>query len=634
MKFTILPDMEAKRENAKQRKKARRRRKFLRQEKRRRKYLSKHETFITLFLKRWLVFLVIGALVCATGTKVVERSAHEAARKEYELWVKGIANSANTAIAYIETQKGDLGDEEKLAIFRNIMKAAMLNGNYSDLYDFSATMYDITPRENGEKPHAPDVVCDSRKEFIMVLDEYNGMNYTDKITTYHSCPAEIFGDLADKITQKDAEGFHIQRIIERLPDRYIDFVYSKSSHWIWGMDDYYIKGSEFRPGVVWEARTNKDNFRILDTIKTYDLTPDNVSGWTHIVKGEEKEKRYSAEYEYPQHFYTLYTGGTKEGSRADQQTGYCRVVKHRNGTTGIESGIGYIEDDNRTKLVIDMVRIPTIRWESLGKEYTVITEGYYDFYARHMKTCIKVYWVIGFVMTALALFISWLRWLRVKVQLDTERYRQSITDAMAHDLKSPLMAISGYAENLKDNVHTDKRDYYADAIAQNVLYMNDIIEHILELSKTETREIKLNKEALELETLVDEIIRKYTMTIDAKGLNVDVQGDIKINADRQLITQAIDNLISNAVKFAIDKTTISIECEKNHLIIKNNCKALENKDMDASDLLKPFVKGDSSRSNKSGSGIGLTIAKNIFDLHGYTMKLTSTENEFIVKVSF
>lgn len=634
MKFTILPDMEAKRENLQHRKKERNRRKFFRQEKRRKQYLAKKETFWTLFLKRWIVFLVISALLCVAGTIFVERSAHAAVCKEYELWVKGIVNSADSAIKYIEDAQSDLSDEEKLDTFCVRVQAGMLAGNFPELYDFSATLYDVTPDEDGIIPHIPDVVCDSRREFIMRLYSYDGAGND---ITYHRCPSELFGDLADDIAKEDAADFRYMRMgfarAFTYFDYFRDYYYeSTNSHWIWGMQDYYVKENEFRPGVVWVGYTNQDNITIRDTVRLYDLTPADVSGWTHIDEDVEHDKRYAGEY--PTHTYMLYTGGTKEGSRADQQSHYCRAVTYKDGETGLQYGIGWRKQDYRTKLEMDAVRMPDIKWESMGKKYTLITYGYYDFYARHMDVCIKVYCTAGVLATLLSLLMAGLRWRSVKMQLEMEAYRKSITDAMAHDLKSPLMAISGYAENLKANIHTDKKEDYADSIMENVSYMNDIIEHILELSKTETRGVSLNKEALEISLLLDEILDKYAIAIEEKKLNIDINGSCSLHADRQLIAQAIDNLISNAVKFAVDESTIHMECDKNSMIISNRCKTGENKDLDIADMLKPFVKGDSSRSNKSGSGIGLTIAKNIFDLHGYTMKLTFKENTFTVKISF
>ena len=66
-----------------------------------------------------------------------------------------------------------------------------------------------------------------------------------------------------------------------------------------------------------------------------------------------------------------------------------------------------------------------------------------------------------------------------------EDYRKALMNSMAHDLKTPLTAMSGYAENLKENVMTEKREHYAQAILQNTEYMNGIISDILNLSKLE-----------------------------------------------------------------------------------------------------------------------------------------------------
>lgn len=63
-----------------------------------------------------------------------------------------------------------------------------------------------------------------------------------------------------------------------------------------------------------------------------------------------------------------------------------------------------------------------------------------------------------------------------------EEYYRNTTNALAHELKTPLMAISGYAENLRENVHTEKKDHYADAILTNVSHMDRVIVNMLDLA--------------------------------------------------------------------------------------------------------------------------------------------------------
>ena len=69
------------------------------------------------------------------------------------------------------------------------------------------------------------------------------------------------------------------------------------------------------------------------------------------------------------------------------------------------------------------------------------------------------------------------------------RYQQILTNSLAHDLKSPITVVSGYVENIEQNICPEKKDAYISSIGQNVGHMNDIISNIIELSKLETNKL-------------------------------------------------------------------------------------------------------------------------------------------------
>ncbi|MBD5096412.1 MAG: HAMP domain-containing histidine kinase [Lachnospiraceae bacterium] len=610
MKFTLLPDMEAKKENRQRRKRLKRERKLARNDRRRRKVLSKRDSFWKIFIKRWVVLIIVSAIICAAGTYMVERENYQQVKRVYESWKNGIYHNAVLATYELDSCEDIYTDEEKQAMFRARVRASMYETNYNNMYDFSATMYEVDYDKG-----VVNKVCDSQEGIVLAVHRYDDVSSSK--TMFYECPIEAFGDI-------DIGRYDFDSNL--------------------GIYDCYIKGTEFRPGVVGGLYTSEDG-SIIKHIK-YDLTPENTEGWFHIDSEKEREKRFAAaegkEGGYPYYDIILYIGGTKKDSPAYVATNTIEYEYFGDGkmaiSYGIDASIGrsdlenYMTENELYSWGMYHL-IQPIKWESMGKKYFIHAYGYYNFYDYHMDDCIRVYCIVAMLVTVLALLMARSRWIRVKTQYEIEDYRKSLTDAMAHDLKSPLMALSGFAENLKDNVHTEKRGYYADVISENVNYMNSIIERILELSKTEANDMKLKRESIELQTLFDEVISKYEGQIDKKKLTVDTEGDITINADRQLMLQAIDNLIFNAIKFSNDETVINIVCDKTFMTISNAYTANED-EPDELDLLKPFVKGSESRSNKSGSGVGLTIAKNIFELHGYKLSLKRAEGKFIVRVDF
>lgn len=216
-------------------------------------------------------------------------------------------------------------------------------------------------------------------------------------------------------------------------------------------------------------------------------------------------------------------------------------------------------------------------------------------------------------------------------RLEMERYYRHTAAALAHDLKTPLAAISGYAQNLHENVHTEKREYYAEAIIKNIGHMSTSIEDMLELARLQNAKVKLHKETVDMEELTKEILEPLQGILEEKELTVDINGSMHIYADRALMKRAAGNLISNAINYTPMGEKIRILSEnRKYQIINTGVLITKNK---LKELKKPFVKGEEFRGNKTGNGIGLTVVDEIMKLHGFKWRIESDVDKKEVKVS-
>lgn len=266
-----------------------------------------------------------------------------------------------------------------------------------------------------------------------------------------------------------------------------------------------------------------------------------------------------------------------------------------------------------------------------GNRYLLVGATYYDL-TGHLHEYLKTWCTrAAIICILLSLLIAYFKFNVQKARLMQDEYRRSLTNTMAHDLKTPLMAISGYAENLLANVQTEKREHYAKTIVKNVDYMNALINNILQLDKLESN-LKLNRENIELSEMTETLIKNYDVLIEEKNLMVNVVGTLTINADLELMKQVIDNLLVNAVKYSTNGSVISITLEDNTFTIENETDVPC--DTALNDLWKPYVKGNNSRSDRKGNGIGLYIVDNIVKLHNYKATLALEENYFTVKIIF
>lgn len=265
-----------------------------------------------------------------------------------------------------------------------------------------------------------------------------------------------------------------------------------------------------------------------------------------------------------------------------------------------------------------------------GQKASVLSVAYLNVWENYGGWLFGIAIAVLLVGTLAALLLAKLSYTRIKAAYNLEDYRKTLTNTMAHDLKSPLMSISGYAENLRDNLNTEKQPYYSQAILNNVQYMNSIIESVLYLSKMEEGKLSLKKESIHAKELLEKLVAERAERLQERELKVEMTGDAQLKADAILLEQLLCNLLDNAVKYASKNTTICVMMKDKEISIQNACEEDLSSVEDA--LCQPFVVGDASRSNQKGSGLGLAIARNICDLHGFGFELICEEKSFEAKI--
>lgn len=381
------------------------------------------------------------------------------------------------------------------------------------------------------------------------------------------------------------------------------------------IEDVYVKDGTFVPGKVVITEGYDDE----TLLEEYDYTPEDVSGYTHIVeKGNEED--------------TVILGPVYWDICASEE---MKTLLH----DYVENGI---DGTDITGYSDFMCTSDVAFW---GEEYVALSDiGVGDLNARLVavaqRNMFDLYgtWIIvayaGILLFVLlvAFGLAYRSYMIRMSHYQLDEYRRQTTNAMAHDLKTPLMAISGYADNLRANVHSEKKDYYADMILNHVQYMNQMIGNILELAKVENVRWVPDKEDVDLKSMTEDILKQYEILTADKKITVDVEGESTIQADKSLMTQALRNLISNAIKYTANGTVMHIQMDKESFEIRNTMES--ELEVSADELWKPFVKGDNSRSEQKGTGIGLTIVKNITDAHGFELALRSEEKEFIAQILY
>lgn len=392
---------------------------------------------------------------------------------------------------------------------------------------------------------------------------------------------------------------------------------------VW-IDDMYVDGFTFIPGKVkLIGFSMEEGFDYSNVVKELDFTPSNTDGYTHIVTHEMVEnKELIGPLWYHNDLPVMETFMEEIEQELIVAPTFQQELENSSGY-----GVHYTANGNMKQ--IDFTSISVGEGDS-AKEFWFATLSQNSFWETYQIEVILVYVGLIFLAFIVSLITTYTAYIKQKSFYEMDQYRRNMTNTMAHDLKSPLMVVSGFAENLLEQNLEEKSKRYTKSIMENVQYMNQIIEKVLELSKVENVEYKLQKESVDLRKLSEKLVKNYTTQMDERGLEVKLSGECTVSADELCMTQVLDNLIGNAVKYSIEGSVIEIRLSDKTYEIANT--SVVEFDVDVKDLVNPFVKGDNSRSGNKGSGIGLTIAKNLVEQHGYQLELECNDGMFVAVI--
>ena len=209
---------------------------------------------------------------------------------------------------------------------------------------------------------------------------------------------------------------------------------------------------------------------------------------------------------------------------------------------------------------------------------------------------------------------------------------------MSHEIRTPLHAIIGYEHLLMQSALTASQTRYIHSIklaSDNLLH---IINQILDFSKIEADKLQLHIETFSLSSLLEELYEIFHAQAESKGLSFEIKTDDSLPAtmtsDRIRLTQVLSNLLSNAIKFT---TTGKVKLQLSTTSMPNNLYTITFEVIDTgigitkeqqNTIFDSFIQGDNSTSRHyGGTGLGLTISKQIVCLLGGNLKLHSLLGE-------
>ena len=192
--------------------------------------------------------------------------------------------------------------------------------------------------------------------------------------------------------------------------------------------------------------------------------------------------------------------------------------------------------------------------------------------------------------------------------------KETFTSAAAHELKTPLAIIQNQCEFVIEDVNPDKNKEYIASIYGESLRMNKLVARLLQYNRLASAS-KVSKAEVNLSDIANEEVDKYSSMHD---IRTNICENAVINANMDLIALAIDNYLSNAVKYSrgMIKVTLAPAGKGYRLSVFTEGTGID--DEHRKNLWDVFYRTDKSRASSSNStGMGLAICKQIFELHKF-----------------
>lgn len=248
--------------------------------------------------------------------------------------------------------------------------------------------------------------------------------------------------------------------------------------------------------------------------------------------------------------------------------------------------------------------------------------------------------------------------IRKKIQADLEKAKREADEAnqfktsfltrMSHEIRTPLNGITGMAYLLRKTELTLTQKMYVDRITQSSGNMLGIINDILDFSKIEAGKVEIETASFSLDQVVQDVISIISFKIEEQKIALRLEKDPSVPnwflGDAKRLEQILINLLNNAAKFT-NEGEVSLEIR---LVTKENDRYRINfsvkdtgigmSEEQIGKLFSPFIQGDISINRRfGGTGLGLSIVKNLVDLMGGQIQVSSTPGEgstFIVQLTF
>ena len=227
----------------------------------------------------------------------------------------------------------------------------------------------------------------------------------------------------------------------------------------------------------------------------------------------------------------------------------------------------------------------------------------------------------------------------VMESMKNERMQTDLITNVSHDIKTPLTSIINYVDLLKrENIQNENAKGYIEILEQKSQRLKHLTEDLVEASKISSGNIKLECMQIHMQEMIYQAGGEFADKFEARSLTLIEnlpKEPLFIRADGRRLWRVLENLFNNVAKYAMSNTRVYVDLIDLGSEVKFSIKNISEQrlNIEAKDLTERFIRGDISRSTE-GSGLGLSIAKNLTEIQGGKFSIYLDGDLFRVTITF
>ncbi len=213
----------------------------------------------------------------------------------------------------------------------------------------------------------------------------------------------------------------------------------------------------------------------------------------------------------------------------------------------------------------------------------------------------------------------------------TDNMRRELVANVSHDLRTPLASLQAHLETLQlegNRLSPDEKRGYLEIALRQSEHLNDLVGKLFELAKLDSEQASIQAEPFVLEDLLNDLVQEFQLAASNKNVALVMDPPPEpslVVADIGLIERVLRNLIENSLRYTPERGSIAIRIvpAEEHVTVQVSDTGCGIKPEDLPRIFDRFYRGEKSRNDSSGAGLGLAIARRILELHGSEVTVAS-----------